>query len=93
MKPRANRMKSTVILAGLVLALAATAALPAAAAGPMVAEESGTIPATFVGFWMGPGSHVLIVVLAVPEEAPEPEATSDDDRDSDGVILEDGAPF
>ena len=91
MKPRVNRMQRTVTLAVLVLALAATASHPVAAAGSMVVEESATIAVTFVGFWTGPGAQVLIVVVAVPDEAPEPDTDSMDDRDKNGVILEDGA--
>jgi hypothetical protein len=85
-------MQHTVALTVLVLALAASASWPAAA-DQTVVEESESIPVTFVGFWTGPGSQILIVVLAVPDQAPEPAPDSESDQDKNGVILEDGAPF
>ena len=91
MKPQALGMQRTFALVVLTIALAAMASQPIVAADRVVAEQTGGIAPAFVGFWAGPGAQVLIVVVAVPDEVPEPAV--DEDGDKNGVILEDGAPF
>lgn len=87
MKPSAQAMLRTFVV--LVLALAALATQPLVAADSTV-EGTGGIEPAFVGIWTAPGTTVLVVVIPLPTEAPEP---TEDEADKNSVILEDGAPF
>ena len=89
MTPSAHGMQRTVGLVVLTLALA-TASQPLVAADQTVEAAGGAEP-VFVCVWTGPTTQVVLTIVALPPEEPEPAA--EDDKDKNGVILDDGAPF
>ena len=90
MTSKSNTKQRTIQSTVLVLvALLVSASQPLFALDQAIERTTAPAPVS-VWIWVGPGIQVVLTVVDLPAEAPQP---SDDTGDKNGVILEDGAPF